>query len=133
LRVLPERRLPADSSWPGQDGGPARGVAVRGKALDVGTEFGEKRHVGRLRVVQLDTLAGVVAVNSFELETIRVPTLLIHARDDPLVSYDAAERAANRIPGAHLVSLDSGGHLMVGQTKTVRNELASFLSERIAD
>jgi pimeloyl-ACP methyl ester carboxylesterase len=83
--------------------------------------------------VAFDAFVSNVAVNSFELETIRVPTLLIHAKDDPLVSYDAAERAANRIPGAHLVSLDSGGHLIVGQTKTVRNELASFFSERIAD
>jgi pimeloyl-ACP methyl ester carboxylesterase len=83
--------------------------------------------------VAFDAFVSNVAVNSFELETISVPTLLVHAKDDPLVSYDAAERAANRIPGAHLVSLDSGGHLMVGQTKTVRNELASFCSERIAD
>ena len=83
--------------------------------------------------VAFDAFVSNVDVNGYELETIRVPTLLIHAKDDPLVSYDAAERAANRIPGAHLVSLDSGGHLMVGQTKTVRNELASFLSERIAD
>lgn len=83
--------------------------------------------------VTFDAFVSNVDVNSYELETIRVATLLIHAKDDPLVSYDAAERAANRIPGAHLVSLDSGGHLMVGQTDTVRNELASFFSERIAD
>lgn len=83
--------------------------------------------------VAFDAFVSNMDVNSYELETIRVPTLLIHAKDDPLVSYDAAERAANRIPGAHLVSLDSGGHLMVGQTKTVRNELASFFSERTAD
>jgi pimeloyl-ACP methyl ester carboxylesterase len=83
--------------------------------------------------VAFDAFVSNVDVNSYELETIRVPTLLIHAKDDPLVSYDAAERAANRIPGAQLVSLDSGGHLIVGQTKTVRNELASFFSERVAD
>jgi pimeloyl-ACP methyl ester carboxylesterase len=83
--------------------------------------------------VAFDAFVSNVDVNSYELETIRVPTLLIHAKDDPLVSYDAAERAANRIQGAHLVSLDSGGHLMVGQTNAVRNELASFFFERIAD
>jgi pimeloyl-ACP methyl ester carboxylesterase len=83
--------------------------------------------------VAFDAFVSNVAVNSYELETIRVPTLLVHAKDDPLVSYDAAERAANRIPGAHLVSLDSGGHLMVGQADTVRSELASFFSEPIAD
>ena len=41
-------------------------------------------------------------VNDYPLETITVPTLLVHAEDDPLTSYDAARQAANRIPGARL-------------------------------
>jgi pimeloyl-ACP methyl ester carboxylesterase len=55
-------------------------------------------------------------VNDYPLEAITVPTLLVHAQDDPLTSYDTAERAAGRIPGAQLVTLPSGGHLLVGRT-----------------
>jgi hypothetical protein len=39
---------------------------------------------------------------------------------------------ANRvdIPGARFVSLESGGHLMLGQAKIIRDELAAFFAER---
>lgn len=57
-----------------------------------------------------------------------MPTLIIHAKDDPLASYEAAERAAARIPGARFVSLETGGHLLLGQTGAIQRELASFLS-----
>ncbi len=67
-------------------------------------------------------------INTYPLEELRVPTLIVHATDDPLASYDAAARAADRIPGARLVSLESGGHLQLGQTERVRTEIADFLS-----
>lgn len=71
-------------------------------------------------------------VNDYPLEEIRVPTLLIHALDDPLCAYSAARQAAERIPGASFVSLESGGHLELGQTERVRGELARFLSLPVA-
>jgi hypothetical protein len=40
------------------------------------------------------------------------------------------QRVAGRIPGARFVSLESGGHLMLGQTKRIRDELAGFFAER---
>jgi pimeloyl-ACP methyl ester carboxylesterase len=65
-------------------------------------------------------------VNECKIEEIGVPVLLVHARDDPLVRFDAAERAAARIPGARLFSLESGGHLLLGQAETVASALSSF-------
>ena len=67
-------------------------------------------------------------VNSYNLEAIRVPTLIIHTKDDQLASHEASQRAAERIPGARFVSLESGGHLMLGQTKNL-GELATFFGE----
>ena len=49
---------------------------------------------------------------------------------DLLASHDASQRAAERIPGARFVSLESGGHLMLGQQKKGRDELARFFAER---
>jgi pimeloyl-ACP methyl ester carboxylesterase len=69
-------------------------------------------------------------VNSYNLEAIRVPTLIIHTKDDQLASHEASKRAAGRIPGARFVSLESGGHLMLGQMKNVRDQLADFFDER---
>ena len=66
-------------------------------------------------------------VNSYPLEALRVPTLIIHTKDDQLASHEASKRAAERIPGARFVSLESGGHLMLGQEKNLA-ELATFLA-----
>jgi pimeloyl-ACP methyl ester carboxylesterase len=68
-------------------------------------------------------------VNSYNLEAIRVPTLIVHTKDDQLASHEASQRAAERIPGARLVSLESGGHAMLGQTKNLA-ELENWLAER---
>jgi len=77
-----------------------------------------------------DLYVSNAAVNSYTLEAIRVPTLIIHTKDDQLASHEASKRAAERIPGARFVSLESGGHLMLGQMKIVRDQLADFFAER---
>jgi pimeloyl-ACP methyl ester carboxylesterase len=69
-------------------------------------------------------------VNDYNLEAISVPTLIAHTKDDQLASHEASQRAAERIPGARFVSLESGGHLMLGQQKKGRDELADFFAER---
>jgi pimeloyl-ACP methyl ester carboxylesterase len=69
-------------------------------------------------------------VTNYNLEAISVPTLIAHTKDDQLASHEASQRAAERIPGARFVSLESGGHLMLGQTKIVRDELADFFADR---
>jgi pimeloyl-ACP methyl ester carboxylesterase len=67
-------------------------------------------------------------VNTYKLEAIRVPTLIVHTKDDQLASHEASKRAAERIPGARFISLESGGHLMLGQDKNLA-ALATFLIE----
>jgi pimeloyl-ACP methyl ester carboxylesterase len=67
-------------------------------------------------------------VNSYPLETLTVPTLIVHAKDDSLVFYDAARQAAGRIPGARLVSIERGGHLLLGDREDVGRAVAAFLA-----
>jgi pimeloyl-ACP methyl ester carboxylesterase len=80
--------------------------------------------------VDFDAFVSNADVNDYPLEAITVPTLIIHTRDDQMASHDASQRAAGRIPGARFVSLESGGHLMLGQTQRIRDELADFFVER---
>ena len=84
------------------------------------------RHEGAV----FDAFLGDPEVNRIPLEEIAVPTLVIHARDDPLASFDAARVAADRIPGSELVALDSGGHLMLGQSARVRAAVSGFLADQ---
>ena len=76
-----------------------------------------------------DAFVSNAAVNDYTLEAISVPTLIAHTKDDQLASHDASKRAAERIPGARFISLDSGGHLMIGQQKKQREALARFFAE----
>lgn len=77
--------------------------------------------------IAFDAFVSNVAVNDCPLERLTVPTLLLHASDDPLASYAAAERAAVRIPGAVLATLPSGGHMGLGQTERISAEIRGFL------
>jgi pimeloyl-ACP methyl ester carboxylesterase len=80
--------------------------------------------------VDFDAFVCNADVNRYDLEAITVPTLIVHTKDDHVASHEASRRAAARIPGARFVSLESGGHLMIGQTRIVRDELAGFFAER---
>jgi pimeloyl-ACP methyl ester carboxylesterase len=65
----------------------------------------------------------------YPLEEIRVPVLIVNAVDDPLTLYKNAQSAAERIPGAKLVTIEDGGHMMLGHEERIRSEIAAFLDE----
>ena len=44
------------------------------------------------------------------LKAVRVPALVIHGKDDPLVPFAAAQDCAAAIPGAELLAIDGMGH-----------------------
>ena len=69
-------------------------------------------------------------VNSgYLLEEIVVPILIVNAVDDPLTLYKNAQAAAERIPNARLVTIEDGGHMMLGHEQRIRSEIESFLRE----
>jgi pimeloyl-ACP methyl ester carboxylesterase len=80
--------------------------------------------------VDFDAFISNADVNDYNLEAINVPTLIVHTKDDQVASHEASKRAAERIPGARFVSLESGGHLMIGQTRVIRDEVADFFAEQ---
>ena len=47
-----------------------------------------------------------------QLQTIRVPTLVIHGSEDPLVTLDAGRDVASNVPTAHFVLVEGMGHLI---------------------
>lgn len=68
------------------------------------------------------------AVQDYPLEDITAPTLVIGAMDDPLALYDNSKQMAQRIPGARLVTVERGGHMMLGSTEFVEEEISVFLA-----
>jgi len=83
--------------------------------------------------VAFDAFVADPDVNNYQLEAITVPTLIVHATDDPLVSYEAAQRAVGRIPGARLLSVERGGHLLLGgHREVIGREVTAFLAGQTA-
>lgn len=63
----------------------------------------------------------------YPLATIRVPTLVVSARDDGFGTYAAAQYTASQITGAKFLGFDDGGHLLVGHDAAVRADILKLL------
>jgi len=69
----------------------------------------------------------------YALESIRVPTLVVSARDDGFGTYASAQYTANRIAGAIFIGFDDGGHLLVGHGAAVHAEIIELLRATAED
>jgi pimeloyl-ACP methyl ester carboxylesterase len=105
-----------------------KGFAMSGENARVVNEFIDSMFPLSPKGVDFDAFVSNADVNDYTLEAITVPTLIIHTKDDQMASHEASQRAAERIPGARFVSLESGGHLMLGQTRILGDELARFFA-----
>ena len=65
----------------------------------------------------------------YELERIATPALVIGIENDLFGIYQGGRSAAERIPGARLVSFPTGGHLWVGRQGEVASETTKFLDQ----
>jgi pimeloyl-ACP methyl ester carboxylesterase len=68
--------------------------------------------------------------NGYPLERIAVPVLVIHAVDDPMPSFAGAKRMADHIPQARFITINRGGHLLLGHHEQVRAEITEFIRAR---
>ena len=67
------------------------------------------------------------------LATVRVPTLVLHSRNDGRISYKRGLELAHGIPNARLVTLESNNHLLLEQEAEFprfMNAIRAFLNER---
>ena len=61
------------------------------------------------------------------LETLRVPTLAISARDDGFGTYAGAAYTASRLSGSRFIGYEQGGHLLVGHEQAVHDAIVEWL------
>ena len=63
------------------------------------------------------------------LPSIRVPTLVLHRRDDSFIKIEHSRYIAERIPGARLVELEGDENMFsVGDSEAVMGEIEEFLT-----
>jgi 2-hydroxy-6-oxonona-2,4-dienedioate hydrolase len=54
--------------------------------------------------------------------------LIVNARDDGLSAFENAVSAVERIPGAELLAIEGGGHMLLGSEGLILREVARFLA-----
>ncbi len=102
-------------------------------------QSGEKRvreALGRLERLSASPGA-VIALSRMNLDidvrevltTVRVPTLVLNRREDPVQPVEAARYLAERIPGARLALLEGNAHLpWIGDSDALVDEIQTFLT-----
>ena len=94
--------------------------------------FFENNPISERRAGVQNDLANVNAMDDFQWEEIRVPTLLIHGDKDNLISVEYSREAARRLPNAELVIIKGGGHeCLVSHQREVAPMLNSFLAKHV--
>lgn len=66
---------------------------------------------------------------SYAIENLKVPVLILHAKDDKLASYESAVNASVRFPEYIFVSFEEGGHLMAGHEVEVHKAVTDFVQQ----
>jgi pimeloyl-ACP methyl ester carboxylesterase len=75
----------------------------------------------------LNDFATASSLPRYDLEAIKVPTLVISLEDDLYGTFEGARYTAQRIPGAKFTGFPTGGHLWAGHDAEVMSEMAAFL------
>ncbi len=80
--------------------------------------------------VVFDTFISNPDINTgYPFGEITTPTLVLSARDDPMAPYENAHALAQQIRGAELLTLERGGHLMLGQRERTISAIRRFLRQ----
>jgi len=87
----------------------------------------EPRKPGMINDEKVTNLDMIINYNDYDLENLRIPTLIIHAKDDPLASFKDAENMARRISNSEFITFDDGGHLIFGHSREVQRKINEFI------
>jgi pimeloyl-ACP methyl ester carboxylesterase len=87
----------------------------------------EPRKRGIYNDERVTNTAMIENYDEYDLETLDVPTLVVHAEDDPLASFEDARRMVDRIPDAEFLRYETGGHLVFGHGEEIRQSNTEFV------
>lgn len=68
--------------------------------------------------------------DSYAVEKLDSPTLVVHAQDDKVVSFTQTRDAVARFPRCSFVAFDAGGHYLDGHSEQVADAVRGFVATR---
>ena len=108
-----------------------RQVAAAPEKIEIVSEILQTAYPTSLRLSgMLNDARQIDSLDEIPLESIRVPTLVIHGTADEVVPYAQGVRSASRIPGAKFLPVLEGTHYCVlTHLELTRPAIMSFLKE----
>ena len=78
------------------------------------------------------TIIDGLIIKNFEIpKNITTPTLIIHSKNDGLVSYSHAVHSSRNIKGSQLILYENGGHGALSEISDVRKQIQVFLNSSV--
>ena len=77
-------------------------------------------------------VSNTVMVNDcteYDMSKLEIPVLVIHAKDDKMADFKNVEPWIVRIKDCTFIALDSGGHLMEGNSKKIDTAVKNFIAK----
>ncbi len=70
--------------------------------------------------------------DSYPIETITIPILVVHAKDDPMARYENVEIFIERMQPQTAI-FEDGGHLITGHDEEVSQVIIAFIEQNLSD
>ena len=67
--------------------------------------------------------------HDYNIEKIKAPILILHAKNDSLAKYEKMIPASKRFQNARVITYEKGGHVLFSHGKETRNYIKNFLKE----
>ncbi|MGI6072631.1 MAG: alpha/beta fold hydrolase [Lachnospiraceae bacterium] len=67
--------------------------------------------------------------DQYSVESLKMPTLILHAKDDSVASFEKTRLAVPRFPDCTFIAFEDGGHMMAGHEQEINEALDRFLSD----
>jgi pimeloyl-ACP methyl ester carboxylesterase len=84
----------------------------------------------RTKGILFDLFVSNPSINDdLSFDGISSPVLIINSIDDPATLIEGARTLASRIKTSNLLTFDTGGHLILGHEKEIREKVSTFISQ----
>jgi len=87
-----------------------------------------QRSIGRKGILFDLFVSNPSIKDKLQFDRITSPVLIINSLDDPATLIEGAKKLANRIKTSNLLTFETGGHLILGREKDIRQNVSEFIS-----
>lgn len=104
------------------------GSDVSGSALSETMLPVSLRRQGVIEDTKITNIDMTLHYEDYPLEELKMPILVVHAKDDPMAKYESIEKLLSRV-SAEIAIFETGGHTIDGNGGKVRNAIVDFLEK----